>query len=185
MATMVFVDGGYLDKVLENEHPGKRIDYALLATELAKPGTVLRTYYYHCLPFQSSPPTEDERQRYSAKHKFMKALDNLPRFQVRQGRLVRRYEGGKSIYTQKGVDTSICVDMALLAGKGKFTDAALVSGDSDLVPAVEAVKPEGVLVTLWHGKRTGSSKPSRQLFEVCDERREITGELINRVLRAA
>ena len=34
-ATMVFIDGGYLDKVLENEHPGKRIDYALLAKKLA------------------------------------------------------------------------------------------------------------------------------------------------------
>lgn len=29
-ATMVFIDGGYLDKVLEHEHPGKKIDYAAL-----------------------------------------------------------------------------------------------------------------------------------------------------------
>ncbi len=183
-ATMVFIDGGYLDKVLENEHPGKRIDYALLAKELAKPGEVLRTYYYHCLPYQSQTPTEDEKQRYRAKHKFMTALENLRRFQVRRGTLTRRQDGrGNWIFAQKGVDTSICVDMALLAGKGKFTDAVLVSGDSDLVPAVEAVKPEGVVVTLWHGSRTGNSRPSRELFQVCDERREITTELIDRVLR--
>ena len=82
------------------------------------------------------------------------------------------------IFTQKGVDTRICVDMALLAGKRAFSHAALVSGDSDLVPAVEAAKPEAVLVTLWHGSQTGNSRPSRELYQICDERREITAELI-------
>ena len=182
-ATMVFIDGGYLDKVLEHEHPGKKIDYARFAVELAKPGELLRAYYYHCLPYQSQTPTQDEKRRYAAKHKFMTALENLPRFQVRRGRLVRRFESGKMIFTQKGVDTRICVDMALLAGKRAFSHAALVSGDSDLVPAVEAAKPEAVLVTLWHGSQTGNSRPSRELYQVCDERREITAELIAQVLR--
>ena len=58
-----------------------------------------------------------------------------------------------------------------------------MSGDSDLVPAVEAVKPEAVLVTLWHGSQTGNSRPSRELYQVCDERSEITSELIDGVLR--
>ena len=39
----VFLDGGYLDKVLA----GRRIDFARLAIELAEPDEVLRTYYYH------------------------------------------------------------------------------------------------------------------------------------------
>lgn len=98
-ATMVFIDGGYLDKVLENEHPNKRIDYALLARELASPGQILRTYYYHCLPYQSRTPTEDERRRYSAKHKFVTALENLSRFQVRLGTLLRRPDG---TFTRRG-----------------------------------------------------------------------------------
>lgn len=106
-ATMVFIDGGYLDKVLEHEHPGRKIDYARFAVELAKPGELLRAYYYHCLPYQSQTPTEDEKRRYAAKHKFMTALENLPRFQVRRGRLVRRFESGKMIFTQQGVDTRI------------------------------------------------------------------------------
>ena len=41
-ATMVFIDGGYLDKVLEHEHPGKKIDYAHFAAELAKRSHALR-----------------------------------------------------------------------------------------------------------------------------------------------
>ena len=181
-ATMVFIDGGYLDKVLQYEHPGKKIHYGRFAGELAKPGGLLRAYYYHCLPYQSQPPTPEEKQRYAGKRTFMTALERLPRFEFRQGRLVRRFEGGKMIFTQKGVDTSICVDMALLAGKGKFTDAALVSGDADLVPAVEAVKPEGVVVTLWHGSLNGQSSPSRQLHQACDERNEITAELVGQCL---
>ena len=69
-ATMVFIDGGYLDKVLEHEHPGKKIDYSRFAIEMAKPGELLRAYYYHCLPYQSPTPTEDEKRRYAAKHKL-------------------------------------------------------------------------------------------------------------------
>ena len=33
-ATMVFIDGGYLDKVLEHEHPGKKITAELIAKVL-------------------------------------------------------------------------------------------------------------------------------------------------------
>ena len=77
----------------------------------------------------------------------------------------------------------IGVDMALLAGKGKITNAVILSGDSDMVPAVEAVKREGVLTTLWHGSYSGSGVPSRELVEICDERHEITAALINKLTR--
>ena len=73
--------------------------------------------------------------------------------------------------------------MALLAAKGKITHVVLISGDSDLVPAVEAVKRESVLVTLWHGSCSRDTRPSRELFEICDERKEFTPELIGRILR--
>ncbi|MGB4681268.1 MAG: hypothetical protein WBH65_01910 [Dethiobacteria bacterium] len=26
---------------------------------------LLRTYYYHCLPYKSNPPTEEESERYT------------------------------------------------------------------------------------------------------------------------
>jgi len=73
------------------------------------------------------------------------------------------------------------VDMASLAAKGKITDVALISGDSDLVPAVEAVKKESVVVTLWHGS-SPDTKPSRELFEICDERHQFTEEMIRSIL---
>ena len=75
------------------------------------------------------------------------------------------------------------VDMALLAGKGRIANLALLSGDSDCIPAIETVKREGVLTTLWHGSFSVQTRPSRELVEVCDERRELTPQLIKSILR--
>ena len=71
--------------------------------------------------------------------------------------------------------------MALLAGKGKVTSIALFTGDSDTIAAVEAVKQEGVLVTLWHGNLKGECSPSRELYKLCDERVEISKEIVARI----
>jgi uncharacterized LabA/DUF88 family protein len=65
------------------------------------------------------------------------------------------------------------VDMALLAAKGKIHSVSLFTGDSDCIPAVEAVKQEGVVVTLWHGSTERENAPSRDLFRCCDERYDI------------
>ncbi|UCC30022.1 MAG: NYN domain-containing protein [Phycisphaerales bacterium] len=179
----VFIDGGYLDKVAFHDFGNQRLDYGELARELAAPDEMLRTYYYHCLPYRSSNPTPEERSRYSARHRFVRALHFLPRFEVRLGRLALRGrdQKGEPIFVQKRVDCMVGVDMALLAAKGRITSLALLRGDSDLIPAVEAVKQESVLVTLWHGSFAKETKPSRDLFEVCDERRQVSAELIARV----
>ena len=73
----VFINGGYMDKVLYYDHGNKRLDYGKLALEMAKPDEILRTYYYHCLPYQSNPPTVEESQRFALKQKFFTALSCL------------------------------------------------------------------------------------------------------------
>jgi len=183
--TAVFLDGGYLEKVLRFDHQEPKIDFQKLAQLMARPDELLRAYYYHCLPYQGNPPTEEERRRYAARHRFTTALSFLPRFEVRLGQLAYRGQSttGEPVFQQKRVDCMVGVDMALLAGKGKITNAALFTGDSDLMPAVEAVKREGVLVTLWHGSFSPGVRPSRELFEMADERRELTSELVAQILR--
>ena len=183
----VFIDGGYLDKVMYHDFRNQRIDMAKLAHEMALPDELLRAYYYHCLPYQSNPPTEEERKRYANKHRFITALGYLSRFEVRLGRLVFRGHDsdGEPIFVQKRVDCMLGVDMALLAGKGKITNLAVFSGDSDLYPVIQAVKSEGILVTLWHGSYGHNTAPSRELVEVCDERRELTPELVQKLIRPA
>ncbi|MGQ0664662.1 MAG: hypothetical protein ACT4P2_14015 [Pseudomonadota bacterium] len=70
-----------------------------------------------------------------------------------------------------------------LAGKGKITNVAVFTGDSDLIPAIEAVKREGVLVNLWHGTNPHNSAPGREILEIADERHPITQEFVNSILR--
>ena len=53
----------------------------------------------------------------------------------------------------------------------------------DPLIAIEAVKREGVLVTLWHGRISPVTGPSRELFEICDERKELTSAVVERMLR--
>ena len=52
-----------------------------------------------------------------------------------------------------------------------------------MTPAIEAVKREGVLTMLWHGSRTDQTRPSRELVEICDERRELTQEFVESIRR--
>ena len=143
-------------------------------------GILLRAYYYYCRPYQSSPPTEEEKIRYRSWRRFEGALRNIPNFDVRLGKLVFRgtRSDGRPIFQQKRVDLMLGVDMALLAGKGRLNRVVLLSGDSDFVPAIEAVKQEGILTTLWHGSERDSSA-SRELLQTCDERNELTREIIN------
>ncbi|WGU40341.1 NYN domain-containing protein [Phenylobacterium sp. NIBR 498073] len=176
-ACAVFFDAGYIEKVLLREHPGKRIDYAKLAAKMAGDEALLRSYYYNCLPYQSDPPTQEEKAAYDRKVKFVDALRYLPRFEVRLGKLAKVGVGqnGRPIFQQKRVDLMLGVDMALLAAKGKVTSIAIFTGDSDVIPAVEVVKQEGVVVHLWHGSMAAgaANPPSRDLHQMCDERFDV------------
>ena len=86
----IFVDGAYLDYLLKEEFGTVRIDYRALSERMAGDSDILRTYYYHCPPYQGNPPTQDERERYSTQRKFFDTLDRLPRYMVRLGRLAYR-----------------------------------------------------------------------------------------------
>lgn len=157
-----------------------RVDYKTLAETMADGVDILRTYYYDCPPFQSSNPAEEERSRFSRAQKFFTALDRLPRYEVRLGRLAKRVnERGEAIYEQKRVDIMLGVDLALLCGKGQITHAAILAGDSDFIPAVTAAKSEGVLVRLYHG-----SSYHKDLWDCVDERVLITKAFVDAVTLA-
>jgi hypothetical protein len=50
----IFLDAGYLSKVLWHDHANARIDFSKLALEMAEPDQLLRAYYYNCLPYQGN-----------------------------------------------------------------------------------------------------------------------------------
>ncbi len=181
----IFVDGRYIDSVARHGFE-VQLDYGKFSAAIAKvvddrtvePVELLRTFFYNCLPYQSRKPTADEAQRYSQARSFYDALGRLPRYEVRLGRLAYRGTDSKGapIFQQKGVDLLLGLDFALLAGKHQIAHAAIVSGDSDLVPAVTVAKQEGVCVWLFHGPGPKPGTPSsyaRELWNVADERFEM------------
>jgi uncharacterized LabA/DUF88 family protein len=160
---------------MKNEFGMPHIDYGKLAKEVAQGKEILRTYYYHCLPYQSNPPTEEEKQRFSKAQAFHSALERLPRFEVRCGTLVKR-DGD---FEQKGIDTLLSIDLVKAATSGKITDAFLIAGDGDFTPAVKAAKESSVNVMLYYSK----SSCHRSLWQACDERIIINQPFVNKILR--
>jgi len=180
----IFIDAGYLEKILKTQFAGTSIDYSKFAVEISKPTDILRTYYYNCPPFQSSPATQQEAERTRRADRFFAKLRLLPRFEVRLGRLSKRScpRCGEVFFQQKRADLMLGVDLVNLSARTQIGTAVLVAGDSDFLPAVEAAKDSGVLIRLVHGGP--ANRPHQDLFATADERLLIDKPLIDRTRRA-
>jgi uncharacterized LabA/DUF88 family protein len=171
----VFIDGAYLTKILDVDFGKPKIDLAGFSDILCGDYERLRTYYYNCMPFQSNPSTEEERRRFASMDKFVYTLRKLPRFEVKLGRL--GCVGGEFI--QKRVDIALAADLVRLSCGRMIQKAVLVTGDSDFLPAIEAAKEAGVLVTLYYSR----SSIHDELLSAVDESAVIDQELISKVAR--
>jgi uncharacterized LabA/DUF88 family protein len=193
----IFIDGAYLDNICRDEYH-LRIDIGKLGEEIRKVVSnksrdnvdILRMFYYDCLPYQSRVPTAEEANRFSRKRSFFYQIGRLPRVKVREGRL--KFRGidkstGEPIFQQKKVDLQLGLDFALLSGKRSISHAAVVTGDSDLIPAFETAKEEGILVWLFHGParsaKDGSPTYAPELWEEADERHEMGIDFFNAIKR--
>ena len=92
-------------------------------------GELLRVYWFDAA--RDRVPTIDQRM-----------VAPLPRVKLRLGNLNKHNQ-------QKGVDAQIREDLETLARHGAVTDAILIAGDEDMVPAVEAAQTYGVRIHLW------------------------------------
>lgn len=182
----VLLDGGFFDKLLQ-EYGNLRIKYDEFSEKLCREsGDVyrLRTYYYNCLPFQSSTPTDEERKRLGDAQRFYYTLERLPKFQVRLGKLQRvRDSTEPSVYkyNQKRVDVMLSVDLVRLSTQKQIQKAILVTTDSDFVPAVQVSRNSGVEVWVWHGE--GRLRAHDELIGECDECRVLRSDFFDDILR--
>lgn len=175
----VFIDGGYLRKVL-SAFKEPKICYQKLSDFFSQNDVRLRTYYYDCAPFQSNPPTAEERNRKAGFDRFLNNLErNVTRFQSRLGRLQRLQTPKGDKFSQKMVDVLLAVDLVRLSSERQIQRAVLIAGDSDFVPAIQVARDAGVVVQLYHGD---NPRPHWQLLQNCDERYIIGQDMINSIL---
>jgi len=92
-------------------------------------GELLRVYWYDAA--RDRVPTIDQR-----------VIAQLPMVKLRLGNLNQHGQ-------QKGVDAQIRSDLETLARHRAITDAVLLAGDEDMLPALEASQAYGVRVHLW------------------------------------
>ena len=109
-------------------------------------GELLRVYWYDAA--RDRVPTIDQR-----------VVAQMAWVKLRLGNLNARGQ-------QKGVDANIRADMEALARHRAITDAVLIAGDEDMVPAVEAAQAFGVRVHLWGIEPpSGTNQAERLVWE--------------------
>jgi uncharacterized LabA/DUF88 family protein len=176
----IFIDGGYIGKVIDS-FGRTAIDFSKLANWIAGHLEIFRIYYYDCLPYVSNPPHADELELLTKKQRFFNSLNRRKKFEVREGRLACRgiSQDGERIFQQKRIDTLLGVDIARIAFKNVTTvpNIAILTGDSDYIPAIQVAKDEGILVHLIHGP---DGSYHQQLWDIADERRRITKEVLDK-----
>jgi uncharacterized LabA/DUF88 family protein len=151
----VFVDAGYLyaaSGALLLEASSRR-EYRVAAEKLIRAlsshateklrGELLRVYWFDAAPKRQ--PTVDQR-----------VIANLPLVKLRLGNLNAQGQ-------QKGVDAQLRADLEALARHRAITDAVLLAGDEDMLPAVEAAQRFGVRVHLWGVEPTHGSNQAEWL----------------------
>lgn len=164
----VFVDAGYLGEsaktLLTEGSPGRRVraDRPSLVEALADLAVkdtglpLLRLYWYDAAP--NRVPFPDQRE-----------LGRLTDVKLRLGNL-RERDGGRR--AQKGVDADLHADMTELARNKAAADFVLLTGDEDLLRAVEEVQKYGVRLHLWGvDSPPESSNQSLELIMAADRRR--------------
>lgn len=133
---------------------------------------LLRVYYYDAPPLSKEVknPLDGTKTDYSklpgykAGKKYLESLCSYPDFAVRQGVLQQhnwvlkdfsKASGGTMSVTatdikpeikQKGVDLRIGLDVATMAIRGTVDTIVMVTGDTDLMPALKLARKEGLRV---------------------------------------
>lgn len=177
MRVALFIDGNYLyqnAKKLLGRKPS--LDLNKVRDGLAgfvNGRALMRCYYYDATPALSSPPTVSEQARYDAKKGFLSALSHLPYFQTRVGYCKYIEIGGEKRLTQKKVDVLLAVDLVQMSMQQSITDAVVVAGDGDFMPAIKIAKTAGVCVHLVHDDIASS-----ELVGHADTRTPLTKEML-------
>lgn len=164
MKTVLLVDGGYLRAcsksaglVYDNAFIEKFCPHCFTADEYA-----FRYYYYDAAQFRGRVklPVSGNQTAFSSSDQWLNDLAELERFAVRRGTVgFRGWQPKviplqpaapltdadfKPIFEQKGVDMRIGLDIATFSEVGAVDRILLVSGDTDMIPAMKHARKAGL-----------------------------------------
>jgi uncharacterized LabA/DUF88 family protein len=131
-----FIDGSNLFGHLKETFGSGKVHLPKLCHVLSGPERQLLEWRYYAAPVPQGS-TVEERQRYAGQQRFFAFVQRHRKGVLRLGRFQRDSNGKLH---EKGVDVLLAVDLVRLAAEEKYDTAVILSGDADLVPAVEAVR---------------------------------------------
>lgn len=162
---MIFIDGSNIHHAVKRfqktTDPNFKIDYLQLIKLLTADCKLIRPYYYGSRPVPPRPEQES----------FYKKLQHSG-ITVRIKNL--RCRGDRAI--EKGVDVALVTEMLSLSFKNVFDTAVIVSGDNDLIGAIEEIKQQGKRVEVAAFKDSVSSD-----MQLCADKFISLDELANKI----
>jgi uncharacterized LabA/DUF88 family protein len=185
----VFIDNGYLQKVLRKELFKARINYLDFSNNICSANNCYReiTFVFDGKPYLPNNATSDERKNHAGRMKVLEDLSKLDRFVLKLGKQIPLYDDGYRIidYVQKGVDVLLAMEMIFVSMNPDkpYDKIILVSGDGDFVPAVNFAHSRGMEVVLYHSNdqdpRRRYSRVSYDLLNACKKCHAIDASLVN------
>ena len=176
--TLIFIDAGFLSKLNKHFGNGKYIKFDLFkfCKVLAKKQGLFckHIFYYTAPPFQSTPPTTEERKRKENYDRFISKLSKNKMITIREGRCQRvKNDDGNFEFYQKGVDTLMTMDLISVPLKfDNIKKVILIVCDSDFVPVIKRLREIGIKVILYtyhEKKRKSKFSTSNELMKVVDK----------------
>ena len=141
MSRYVFIDGGFLDSLVERtaryfelEGDLRPLAYGAIA------GPYQRTFYYDAFPAKKE--NEDEAAyalKLRAKEQKFERINRTPFMHTREG-ITRNRTGGGTRLEQKGVDILLAIDVYKHASIRTIDEAHIMSTDLDFFPLFEALR---------------------------------------------
>ena len=147
MKISVLIDGGYLNKILKkySVHIDEKAIHTIVTASIEKKEILHKVLYYDCRPYKFSENEDSvysEEITFERNNQLLNTLAKQDQYVLRLGKLkfLGRDNTGHPILVQKGVDIRIALDMARIVMVSKVERLIIITGDTDLVPAMEMVR---------------------------------------------
>jgi uncharacterized LabA/DUF88 family protein len=168
MKTSLLIDGGYLRAESQKANKTYNPSFIQIFSQKCIEANeyLFRILYYDARPYDGSVqlPVSGKWKRFKSNDTLMDDLAKLERFACRHGSLGFRgwkprnipISGGqpltdadfKPVFEQKGVDMRIGLDIAVFSDLRSVDRIILVSGDTDMIPAMKHARKSGLEIGL-------------------------------------